>query len=481
MSTSALPKSVIHELICPRCGALSKAALGQRCPQDNARLVITAHLQRGARFQLLGQNIDGYDLVGVLGGGGFGLVYLAIEERLERHVALKVIRPERREQHGLRRRFFREAQAIASLGGEQIVRLLKYGEYDPTQGDQRQEPCEPLLYMAMEFVQGLTLKQMVIKDGPFAPERVRELGRQLLAGLAGAHKMGILHRDLKPDNIMLVQNALGQEKLKILDFGVAKLLEPEEEPGDITQLQTQAGLVLGTPRYMAPDRALGFKESPATDIYAVGLLFFYMLYGYPPFDAPSRIEIVNAQAHSPLPPLHGLDAELEALLLRALKKKPQERFPDAQAMFEALNCPVTQVEDGPTKVMTVPREDPLASSATAYGSGTCSEGSALSATTKFRKDNLAQLYLVEQALIRDSSQPPFPGPISDPEPPIQQERLSTEQSEAEREQQRLIQQASTQLLMQSPEEEEALSLPWQLSILSGTLMVLLLFFYGLLG
>ena len=172
---------------------------------------------------------DEFALVGVLGVGGFGTVYKAIQFPVRRPVAIKVLHSHYYRHEGVRLRFFQEAQAIGTLTDPTVVKLIRFGEIpmgQPLPG------CGGYFFMAQEFIAGETLRQVMKRDQRFTAERAVAIARQVLRGLADAHRQGLVHRDLKPSNIMLTQDVLGAETIRILDFGVAKVLEAVDEPAD---------------------------------------------------------------------------------------------------------------------------------------------------------------------------------------------------------------------------------------------------------
>ncbi len=267
-----------------------------------------------------------YRVIDFIGGGGFGAVYRAEQEPVGRIVALKVIKHRSQDEEELRARFLREARSAARLKSPHIVTLFDYGE----------EP-DGTLFMVFEFVEGRTLKDVLLAEKRIPLERASQYAVQILEGLSVAHRAGIVHRDLKPANIMIAAGAWGYEEARVLDFGVAKMLEADAD--DPLQASTRRGLVLGTPHYMSPEQARTLSIDARADLYAIGTLLFVMVAGRPPFTAQTTFGIL--QAHVQQPPeevLDGLEApaEFKAVLLKALQKKPEQRYADAREMAEAL-------------------------------------------------------------------------------------------------------------------------------------------------
>ena len=266
-------------------------------------------LERAIGFQ--------YDIIGLLGRGGMGAVYHAHEKALDRPVAIKVLPPDA-VGGDARERFLREARTAARLTHPNIVPLFTFGE---TQG---------LVYFVMGYVDGESLEQR-LRRGPLDAETTKGLLTQLASALDYAHQQGIVHRDVKPDNVLIER---GTGVAKLTDFGIAKRSSGGET-------LTGTGLLMGTPKYMSPEQAAGDRDLDArSDIYALGLVGYAMLTGRPPFDGGSVQEILTQQVTREAPSLRKLFPELESALAgtieRALKKEPAQRWPTAGAMAEAI-------------------------------------------------------------------------------------------------------------------------------------------------
>jgi serine/threonine-protein kinase len=336
-------------LRCPRCGHAASGRPGERCPVEGAALCVAAEIPSKPE-PLLGTVLGGrYPVVGVLGRGGMGAVYRGVQEPLGRGVALKVIRPEAAlldDDNPLRRRFFREAQAIAALSHPGIVGLYDYGE-----------TTDGLLYMVMELIEGPTLRQVLKEAGRLPAARAVSLVAQVLDALSQAHALGIVHRDLKPGNVMIVGAGTGtsDEHVKLLDFGVAKVFAQDPGLADITQ--GGSATTLGTPRYMAPEQVVNGEISPQTDLYAVGVLLFALLTGKPPFDGPSAFDIQRLHQEAEVPALPSelaVPARVEAVLRHALEKRPADRPASARAMAAALREAVEAAPAERAVVASVP-------------------------------------------------------------------------------------------------------------------------------
>ncbi|MCA9525587.1 MAG: serine/threonine protein kinase, partial [Myxococcales bacterium] len=271
-----------------------------------------------------GTRIGGrYLIEGRLGRGGFAAVYRARQDNLGRPVALKVLRPHPRidlgEQH---ERLRREAVALSRLSAPGCVRIYDWGELP----DGRP-------WIAQEYIAGQRL-DVALQAGAFDEERAVEVACQVLDALADAHAHGVVHRDIKPDNIMLVAGADGRERVKVLDFGIARL----QAPHDTESFRTTTRHVFGTPQYMAPEAARQEVLGPTTDLYAVGILLYRMLTGREPFDGPNGYEVLRAQVHDAVPPLTAVSWPLAAVVHQSLAKGPLDRYPSALEMRQALRA-----------------------------------------------------------------------------------------------------------------------------------------------
>jgi hypothetical protein len=281
------------------------------------------HLRREVRAaRQLGQ----YVLGDKLGEGGMGIVYRATHALLRRETALKLLPPDRVDADTIRR-FEREVVETARLSHPNTVAIYDYGRTP-----------DGVFYYAMEYLDGLTLGELVALDGPQPPGRVVSLLAQVCASLAEAHAMGLVHRDIKPANVMVIGHVSAYDLAKVLDFGLVKSRAPLDGGTSLTN----ADLITGTPLYMAPE-LIGRPDSadPRSDLYAVAAVGYYLLTGQHVFEAGSAVEIYAAHLHQPpVPPSARLGRKLppllEALILRGLSKAPSDRPPSAVAFREAL-------------------------------------------------------------------------------------------------------------------------------------------------
>jgi len=266
-----------------------------------------------------------YQLTRRLGAGGMGEVYLAEHVLLRRPCAVKVIRPERTGDPRHLARFEREAQATAALKHPNTVQVSDYGYAD-----------DGTFYYVMEYLPGPTLDELVREGGPLPPARAIRFLRQLCGALAEAHARGLVHRDVKPSNVLVCEVGGAGDVAKLLDFGL--VVPAADGPDDKL---TQEGAVLGTPSYMSPEQAAGSDDVDGrSDLYSLGCLAYFLLTGRPPFAGRSAVKLLAAHLYEPPWPLTDLrpdvPADLAAVVLRCLAKKPEDRFPDAASLDAAL-------------------------------------------------------------------------------------------------------------------------------------------------
>ena len=256
---------------------------------------------------------------------------------LGKPVALKLIRPEIVTSPEVVRRFQREARAASLLSHPNIVTIHDLGQLE-----------DGTLYLAMELCAGVSLKDLMVAEGPLAPPRAVRLCRAIAGALALAHKNRIVHRDLKPHNVMIARDAEGQELPKLLDFGIAKAVESDGAT------LTATGIVLGTPRYLSPEQAKGLSVDGRSDLYSLGIIFYEMLVGRVPFDDPSVASLLVKHMAEPPQPLSDLRPDvppaIESIVLCLLEKDPARRFQSAEDLSAALAAldPAVPVGNAPT-------------------------------------------------------------------------------------------------------------------------------------
>jgi ABC-type branched-subunit amino acid transport system substrate-binding protein/predicted Ser/Thr protein kinase len=259
-----------------------------------------------------------YRVVRLLGQGGMGLVFQAVDTQLERPVALKVMKPDLAQNAASRQRFVREARAMAAVRSEHIVTIHQVGE------------ANGVVFMAMELLPGEPLDDWLAHGQRASVAQILDLGLQCAKALDAAHRSGLIHRDIKPANIWL-EEATG--RVKILDFGLAR---PEHEDTHLTQ----TGMIVGTPAYMAPEQAEGLLVDARCDLYALGCVLYELATGRPPFEGTTTLAVLRAAALTePEPPAKlnpAVPAPLADLVLRLLAKNPKDRPQSATAVIEAL-------------------------------------------------------------------------------------------------------------------------------------------------
>lgn len=284
---------------------------------------------------LVGQKVDRYEVVSLLGRGASASVYKALHTELRSPVALKVLHGQLGSDAHYVQRFRREAQVVSRIRNPHVVSVLDFGT---DQG---------LPYLVMEFCHGTTLDRVIAKEKPLAPERAARITAQISAGLAAAHQMGFVHRDVKPGNIAIERQAQ-KELAKLLDFGIVRL--PEVEDSDKL---TQVGTVVGTPSYMAPEQTEGKDVTPASDLYAVGVVLYEMLAGRKPFTGGAA-ELFHKHRHEPPPPLDAPTA-LQSLVMALLEKDPARRLQSAQQVAEEAKRIEIELRGGLTSAEVPPR------------------------------------------------------------------------------------------------------------------------------
>jgi serine/threonine-protein kinase len=275
---------------CPHCGYLPDASAGALnfCPACGASVRAAPRRAPAEPAGFASQVVaDRYRLLELIGEGGMGSVYKAEHIRMGKALALKILRGDFAREVGAVERFLAEARIVSRLSHPHTIGVFDFGEVGAAADG---------FYLAMEYVPGKDLARVLRDGGPIGEARAAEIGQQVLGALAEAHDAGIVHRDMKPGNVMLMQTRSGEDFVKVLDFGIAKL----REDGAAT---TAAGAIVGTPNYLPPEQARGDAADARSDLYALGCVLYELVAGRPPFVAPNPMAVVSAHLSQPPPPL----------------------------------------------------------------------------------------------------------------------------------------------------------------------------------
>ncbi len=285
----------------------------------------------GDADKLVGAVLAGrYEVTGVLGAGGMGVVLAARQVAVDRRVAVKLLHPNFGVNRHAVARFVREMQVTSRLEHASTVRVYDFGEAT--------HDGATYLFLVMELVVGRTLGK-VLAEGRLEQQRVLNIGAQIARALEAAHGEAIVHRDLKPDNVMLADRYGQADTVKVLDFGIARFIDGAE--GDGLGTLTAEGAVVGTPAYMSPEQATGSPIGPASDLYSLGVMLFEMATGQVPFSAPTTVSLMVKHVQEPPPrpsEIAKVEPELEALILSCLAKAPEDRPASAREIAETLEA-----------------------------------------------------------------------------------------------------------------------------------------------
>lgn len=278
---------------------------------------------------------DRYEIDRELGSGAAAVTVAAMDRKLGRRVAIKILKPESEIDPGFSDRFAREARAAASINHPNVVSVYDVGQDDD------------ILYLVMHFVDGSDLKGLITQQGALPWKRAVAIARSVLAGLAAIHETGIVHRDIKPQNVLVGEDG----SIKVTDFGVAHV--------DLESQLTSVGMTVGTASYMAPEQAQGQTPTPAADVYAVGVMLYEMVSGRLPFNEPTSVATMLAHIQrSPAPPrapagMEALPEGVVGVIRQAMAKDPDQRFRGALAMRQALSKDVIGGTGGTTAAVPV--------------------------------------------------------------------------------------------------------------------------------
>ncbi|MHA7632805.1 serine/threonine-protein kinase [Corallococcus sp. M7] len=303
---------------------------------------------------LLGTRLGEFTIEECIGEGGMGVVYRAVHPLIGKQVAIKVLRSELDSEH-LVHRLLTEARAVNSIKHPGIVDIFGFGSLP----DERP-------YVTMELLQGRPLSDFLRSNRPMELASVVWVMDQALSALGAAHRAGVIHRDLKPANIFIVTGPTTPPAVKLVDFGIAKLMESRENP------MTSEGTVLGTPEFMAPEQIRGARIGPTSDLYAMGVLLFQMLTGSRPFRGdPVQVMFAHMERTPPVPSsrVSGIPSTLDALVLNLLEKNPASRLSSAEAVREQLRrIPLSTAPHAPSIPTSAPDTEDTPTSETTFTS-----------------------------------------------------------------------------------------------------------------
>ncbi|MBX3246053.1 MAG: serine/threonine protein kinase [Myxococcales bacterium] len=302
------------------------------CPVDAARLVSASQAEPPPTGgdPLVGAVFDKYKVVRRIGEGGMGLVYESLHTVIEKRVAMKVLRDDFSSRPEVVERFRQEAKSASRIGHEHIVDISDFGT-TPTGSS----------YFVMEFLEGEDLASVLAREHTLSVERTASIVLQCCRALGAAHVKGIVHRDMKPENIFLTKREDQLDFVKIVDFGIAKMSDIETAGAPGRKL-TKTGMIFGTPEYMSPEQAAGKELDHRVDVYALGVILFECLTGRVPFVGDTFMGILTQHMFEEVPPLRAVhphvqcSAELEAVIYKALAKKPEDRFGSMEELGEAI-------------------------------------------------------------------------------------------------------------------------------------------------
>lgn len=383
--------------VCTKCHAELTGDF-TRCPYDGAELELPPE------DKLIGTVFaDRYEIVSVLGKGGMSVVYKARHKLMNRTVAIKLLHSHLVSDANAITRFQQEAQAASSLQHPNVITVYDFGLINGNQA-----------FLVMDCLEGTNLADILEKEGRLQPERAVKIFRQVCEGLDEAHRKGIIHRDLKPSNLCIIKTETGKELVKIVDFGIAKLL-PQE--GKQRQQLTQTGEIFGSPLFMSPEQCTGRILDPRSDIYSLGCVMYEALCGSPPLMGETAFDTMTMHVNNEpvalrkvAPDAHIPD-QLETIVMRCLEKEPEHRYQSVSQLLQDL--PTVKEDTGSLKVSPVePRRKRKASRLALFG---------------FR----ASLMLVVIFLALFSYAAVYPGPENDRGTALQKMRWNFQTSLAE--------------------------------------------------
>ncbi len=327
---------------CPACGSASPTVItNERATAAPAAPAALAAPTSERLARALGAK---YEVKRLIGRGGFAEVYELWDRDLDRRLACKVLHPEIAWTPGMLARFRQEAKALARLQDPAILAIHFTGD------------GEGLVYYVMPFVEGESLAERLRRRGPYSADEALKIAEPILQALSHAHTQGLVHRDIKPDNVMVEAKS---GRVLLLDFGIAKLLDPGGS--DAAGAKTATGFTVGTVQYMSPEQALGQANLDGrSDLYAFGAMLYQMVTGTPPYDGDSSAEIVGKHLSDPVPVASDVNAKiprwLSTVIVQCLAKRPEDRFQDADEVLAALQAGRTSGSERLVGAQTLERQ-----------------------------------------------------------------------------------------------------------------------------
>ena len=305
--------------VCPQCGN-EYLTTDRFCPRDGSPL-----RPKAGDDPLIGRIIaDRYLILAKLGEGGMGRVYLGEHMKMNRQCAIKVMNPNLVNDSDSATRFAREASNAARILHPNVAAVFDYGEADK------------IVYLVMEFVDGEPLSTILEREGALDARRAVDLARQIADGLGAAHELGLVHRDLKPDNVIVTRSRNQREIPKVVDFGIAKAVTGLDQEG-----LTRSGLVIGTPEYMAPEQLLGDPVDARADVYSLGCILYQMLTGIQAFAGDTREQMIRRRLHEAPPHVRevvpGVPRQLDGIITKMLARSASGRFANGTEVRDALD------------------------------------------------------------------------------------------------------------------------------------------------
>jgi len=326
--------------MCPICGTTYGSEIAF-CQTDGTKLMdaVEAQRMRTDPDPLVRSLIGGrYRVIKRIGEGGMGIVYLAEHEAIEKRVAVKVLKEQYAQREDVVRRFQQEAKSASRVKHEGVLEVFDFGRTE-----------DGRFFLAMELLDGTDLAHLLDREGVIEPNRAARLSIKMARALGAAHAKGVIHRDMKPENVFVRLGDDGREHIKIVDFGIAQLRadgESDTNPEAKIQVRrklTKTGMIFGTPEYMSPEQAAGKNIDARIDVYALGIIMFEMLAGKTPFQGDTFMAILSSHLLKPIPAIADeapqgfhCSSDFEAIVRRALAKDPAGRFASMQELVDAL-------------------------------------------------------------------------------------------------------------------------------------------------